>query len=175
MRGGLSIAAAALLAAGVALAAAPTSARTVAPKGSCKLLTVSEAGEILVTSSGAGKQKTRSGPTETQDQCVWAAKKKGTGGIKGQPLKRELVVESDGGIVDDYQTAKSSDPSEVDEVSGIGDDAFIKDLELHVLVGDRVVSTALHNYRYPKPLTQEQIQQKDEEAARLAIGRLQTA
>jgi hypothetical protein len=48
-----------------------------------------------------------------------------------------------------------------------------KDLELHVLVGDRVVSTALHNYRDAKPLTQDQIQQKDEEAARLAIGRLQ--
>ena len=57
---------------------------------------------------------------------------------------------------------------------GLGDDGFIKDLELHVLVGDRVVSTALHNYRYPKPLTQEQIQQKAEQAARLAIGRLQT-
>ena len=172
MRGGLGIAATAL-AAGVVLAATPVSARSVAPKGSCKLLTVKEVGDVLGTPAGAGKQKTRTGTTETQDQCVWAAKKKGTGGIKGQPLKLELVVESGGGIVDDYQTARSSGPSEVDQVSGIGDDAFIKDLELHVLVGERVVSTALHNYRYPRPLTQEQIPQKDEEAARLAIGRLQ--
>jgi len=174
MRGGLRIAAATALAAGVALAATPTSARTVAPKGSCRLLTVSEVGQILGTPSGARKQTTRTASGITGDRCVWAAKKKGTGGLPGKPLQLEVVVESGAPLADAYQQAKTSDPTEVDSVSGLGDDAFIKDLKLHVLVGDRVLSTALHNYRYPKPLTQEQIQQKDEDAARLALGRLPT-
>ncbi len=30
----------------------------------------------------------------------------------------------------------------------------------------------MHNYRYPEPLTKEQIQQKEEDAAGLVIGRL---
>ena len=77
--------------------------------------------------------------------------------------------------MNDYQTARSSDPTEVDPVSGLGDDAFVKDLKLHTLVGDRVLSTALHNYRYPKPLTQEQILQKEQDATQLAIGRLPAA
>ena len=51
-------------------------------------------------------------------------------------------------------------------------DGQIKQHFRNLLVGDRVLSTALHNYRYPKPLTQEQIQQKDEDAAKLALGRL---
>jgi hypothetical protein len=38
-------------------------------------------------------------------------------------------------------------------------------------VGEQVVSVEIHNYRYPEPLTKEQIQQK-EEAARLVIGQL---
>jgi hypothetical protein len=175
MRTGIRIANATALAAALAFAAAPASAATAAPKGSCKLLTVREVGEILGTPSGAGKQRTRKGPTETQDQCVWAAKKEGTGGLKGQPLQLELVVESGGAIVNDYQTATTSDPTEVDPVSGLGDDAFVKDLDLHVLVGERVVSVELHNYRYPKPLTQEQILQKEQDAAQLAIGRLPAA
>src|SRR5262245_49876167 len=71
------IAAAAALAVGVALAASPASARTAVPKGSCKLLTVREVGEILGTPSDAGKQKTRSAAGITGDRCVWEAKKKG--------------------------------------------------------------------------------------------------
>ena len=168
----IRIAAATALAAGLALAATPASARTAAPKGSCKLLTVKEVGEILGTPAGAGKQKTRKGPTQTNDQCVWAAKKKGTGGLKGQPLQLELVVESGGSIVTDYQTEKASDPTEVEQVAGLGNDAFVKDLDLHVLVGDRVVSVELHNYRYPEPLTQEQVQQKEQDAAQIVLGRL---
>lgn len=98
----------------------------------------------------------------------------GTGGLKGQPLQLELVVESGGSIVNDYQTAKTSDPTEADALSGLGDEAFINDMRLHVLVVDRVLSAALHNHRYPKPLTQEQILQKQQDAARQAIGRLPT-
>jgi hypothetical protein len=82
------------------------------------------------------------------------------------------VVESGATLVNDYNTAKSADPSKTDAAPGVGADAFIKDLKLHVLVGDRVLSTALHSYRYSKPLTQQQIQQKEEDAAKLAVGRL---
>jgi len=144
-------------------------------EGSCRLVTVREAGTILATRAGAGKQKTRKAGGQTNDQCVWAAKKKGTGGLKGQPLQLEVVVESGTGLVDNYQTAKARDPLEADDVAGLGDEALIKDLKLHVLVGDRVLSVALHNYRYPKPLTQQQIQQKEEDAAKLALDRLSPA
>jgi hypothetical protein len=172
----IRIGAATVLAAGVALVTtpAPASATTAAPKGSCKLLTVREAGQILGTPAGAGKQTKRTAGGITGDRCVWAAKKKGTGGLKGQPLQLEVIVESGATLANAYQQEKSADPLEADEVTGLGDDAFIKDLKLHVLVGDRVLSTALHNYRYPKPLTQEQIQQKETDAAQLAIGRLPT-
>ncbi len=163
------------LAAGLAMAAAPAAAfpaRVAAPKGSCKLITVRETGGILETRAGAGKQKTRKAGGQTNDQCVWAAKKKGTGGVKGQPLQLELVVEAGTGLVDDYNAAKAADPAESDAVPGLGDDAFIKDLKLHVLVGPRVVSVALHNYRYPEPFTEQQIQLKEADAARIALGRL---
>ena len=96
----------------------------------------------------------------------------GHGRAQGPALQRELVVESGGSIVTDYQTEKASDPTEVEQVAGLGDDAFVKDLDLHVLVGDRVVSVELHNYRYPEPLTQEQIQQKEQDAAQIVLGRL---
>jgi len=175
MRTSRKIAACAALAAGVVVAAGPATASPVsalAPKGSCKLVTVSEAGRILATPVVAGQQKTRTAQGITGDRCVWAAKKKGTGGLKGQPLQLEIVVESGATLVNDYNTAKSADPTKTDAVPGLGDDAFIKDLKLHVLVGDRVLSTALHNYRYPKPLTPQQIQQKEEDAAKLAVGRL---
>jgi hypothetical protein len=175
MRTGRKIAACTALVAGVVVAAGPAMASPVpevAPKGSCKLVTVSEAGRILGTPVGSGQQKTRTGQGITGDRCVWAAKKKGTGGLKGQPLELEIVVESGATLVNDYNTAKSADPTKTDVVPGLGDDAFINDLKLHVLVGDRVLSTALHNYRYPKPLTPQQIQQKDEDAAKLALGRL---
>jgi hypothetical protein len=168
----------AALAAGLAVAggtagASPVS--TAAPKGSCKLVTVREAGTILATPVAAGKQKTRTAQGITGDRCVWSAKKKGTGGLKGQPLELEVVVESGATLAASYQQEKAKDPLEADDVAGLGDEAFIKDLKLHVLVGDRVLSTALHNYRYPKPLTQQQIQQKEEDAAKLALGRLSPA
>ena len=175
MRTSRKIAACTALAAGVVVAAGPAMASPVpdvAPKGSCKLVTVSEAGRILGTPVGAGQQKKRTAQGITGDRCVWAAKKKGTGGLKGQPLQLEIVVESGATLVNDYNTAKSADPTKTDAVPGLGADAFVKDLKLHVLVGDRVLSTALHNYRYPKPLTPQQIQQKDEDAAKLALGRL---
>ena len=175
MRTSRKIAACTTLAAGVVVAAGPAMASpvpAVAPKGACKLATVSEAGRILGTPVRAGQQKTRTAQGITGDRCVWAAKKKGTGGLKGQPLELEIVVESGATLVNDYNTAKSADPTKTDAVPGLGDDAFIKDLKLHVLVGDRVLSTALHNYRYPKPLTPQQIQQKEEDAAKLALGRL---
>ncbi len=164
-----------VLAAGLAIAAAPAAAspaRVAAAKGSCKLITVRETGGILETPAGRGKQKTRKAGGQTNDQCVWAAKKKGTGGLKGQRLQLELVVESGTGLVDDYNTAKAADPTKSTAVPGLGDDAFIKDLKLHVLVGSRVVSVALHNYRYPEPLTEQQIQGKEEDAAKIALVRL---
>ena len=175
MRTSRRIAACAALSAGAVVAAGPAVASPlpdVAPKDSCRLLTVSEARRILATPVGAGKQQTKTAQGITGDRCVWAAKKKGTGGLKGQPLQLEIVVESGTTLVNDYNKAKSADPTETDAVPGLGDDAFIKDLKLHVLVGDRVLSTALHNYRYPKPLTPQQIQQKEEDAAKLAVGRL---
>ncbi len=85
------------------------------------------------------------------------------------------MVESGATLAASYQQEKAKDPLEADDVAGLGDEAFIKDLKLHVLVGDRVLSTALHNYRYPKPLTQQQIQQKEEDAAKIALGRLSPA
>jgi hypothetical protein len=163
------------LAAGLAMAAGPAAAspaRVAAPKGSCKLITLREAGKILATPVGAGKQKTRKAGGQTNDQCVWAAKKKGTGGLKNQPLQLELVVESGTGLVNDYNTVKAADPTKTDAVPGLGDDAFIKDLKLHVLIGDRVVSVALHNYRYPEPLTPAQIQLKEAGTAMAALNRL---
>jgi len=175
MRTSRKFAACAALAAGVVVTAGPATASplpTVAPKGSCKLVTVGEAGRILATPVGAGRQTKRTAQKTTSDRCVWAAKKKGTGGLEGQPLQLEIVVESGTTLAGAYNTAKSADPTKTDAVPGLGDDAFIKDLKLHVLVGDRVLSTALHNYRYPKPLTSEQIQQEEEDAARLALGRL---
>jgi hypothetical protein len=51
----------------------------------------------------------------------------------------------------------------------------IRDLDLAVLSGENAIVVELHNYRYPKPLTQEQIQQKQEDAAKLALGRLSPA
>jgi hypothetical protein len=90
----------------------------VAPKGSCKLVTVGEAGRILATPVGAGKQQTRTAQGITGDRCVWAAKKKGTGGLKGQPLQLEIVVESGATLVGDYNTAKSADPTTTDAVPG---------------------------------------------------------
>ena len=166
----------AALAAGVAVAGRTAGASPVpaaaAPKGPCKLVTVNEAGKILGTPVAAGRQKTRTAQGITGDRCVWSAKKKGTGGLKGRPLELEVVVESGTTLVGEYNSARSADPTETEAVPGLGDDAFIKDLKLHVLVGDRVLSTALHNYRYPKPLTQQQIQQKEEDAAKLALGLL---
>jgi hypothetical protein len=162
-------------AAGLATAAGPAAASpawVAAPKGSCNLITVREVGRMLATPVGAGKQKTRKAGGQTNDQCLWAAKKKGTGGVKNQPLELELVVESGTGLVNDYNTVKAADPTKTDAVPGLGDDAFIKDLKLHVLVGDRVLSTALHNYRYPEPLTQAQIQLKEASVAMLALSRL---
>ena len=124
------------------------------------------------TPVGSGKQTTRSAGGITGDRCVWSAKKKGTGGLKGQPLKLEVVVESGSALAGSYEQEKTEDPLEADDVAGLGDEAFIKDLKLHALVGERVLSVALHNYRYPTPLTEQQIQQKEEDAAKLALGRL---
>jgi hypothetical protein len=93
-------------------------------------------------------------------------------GLTGQPLTLEIAVESGGRIVETYQTLKAEDPLDTDTISGLCDDAFIKDLDLHVLVGERVLTVELHNYRYPEPLTQEQIGQKEEDAAGIALGRL---
>jgi hypothetical protein len=109
------------------------------------------------------------------ESCEWRAKKKGTGGIDGRPLSLEVAVESDQGLVDTYQTQKAGeDPLDIEEVPGLGDDAYIEDLgvDLHALVGEQVVSVEMHNYRCPEPLTKEQIQQKEEDAAKLVIGRL---
>ena len=174
MRGGLRIAAAAALAAGVALAATPASARTTAPKGACKLLTVREVGTILGTRAGSGKSTTRTVSGIKNESCEWKAKKKGTGGIDGKPLSLEIAVESGGSVVDEYRSKKAEDPTEVTSVPGLGDDAFIEDFgqDLHVLAGERVLTVALHNYRYPKPLTEQQIQQKEQDAATIALGRL---
>ena len=165
----------AALAAGLAVAGGTAGAAPVpaaAPKGSCKLVTVREAGAVLGSPVGAGKQKTGSAGGVTGDRCVWSAKKKGTGGLKGKPLELEVVVESGSALAASYQREKAEDPLEADDVGGLGDEAFIKDLKLHVMVGERVLSVALHNYRYPKPLTEQQIQQKEEDAAKLAVGRL---
>jgi uncharacterized membrane protein len=162
-------------AAGLATTAVPAAASPVpaaAPKGSCKLITVREAGRILGTPAGSGKSTVRTISGVENEDCEWKAKKKGTGGLKGQPLTLEIAVESGPGLVDTYQTEKVEDPLDTDEVTGLGDDAFIKDLDLHVLVGERVLSVELHNYRYPEPLTQQQIQQKEQDAAQIALGRL---
>jgi hypothetical protein len=163
------------LVSGLAVAAAPAAAspaRAAAPKGACKYLTTREAGRILGTRAGAGKSVTRESGGVKAEACEWKAKKKGTGGIEGQALSLEIAVESGTGIVDEYQTAKVEDPEDTEAVSGLGDDAFLANLDLHVLVGEQVVSVELHNYRYPEPLTTDEIQQKEVEAAGLVIGRL---
>jgi hypothetical protein len=163
------------LVSGLALAAAPAAAapaRAAAPKGACKYLTTREAGRILGTRARSGKSITRESGGVTAEACEWRAKKKGTGGLEGQALSLEIAVESGTGLVDEYQTAKVEDPEDTEAVSGLGDDAFIADLDLHVLVGEQVLSVELHNYRYPEPLTTDEIQQKEVEAAGLVIGRL---
>jgi hypothetical protein len=154
--------------------AAASSVPAAAPKGACKLLTVREVGEILGTAAGSGKSKNSTLSGAKSESCEWKAKKKGTGGIKGKALSLEVAVESGGGVVDSFQTEKAEDPLEIEAVPGLGDDAYIEDLglDLHVLVGERVVSVEMHNYRYPEPLTQEQIQQKEQDAATLALGHL---
>jgi hypothetical protein len=162
--------AAALLTAGPVLAAAPAGASTTAgaPKGACQYLTTREAGRILGTRSGAGKSSSIS---ETES-CTWKAKKKGTGGLKGQPLQLEVSVATGSEAVAEYQQEKAEDPADTETVTGLGEDAFVKDLDLNVLVGDRVMTVELHNYRYPEPLTQDEIKQKEQDAATLALGRL---
>jgi hypothetical protein len=169
------IAATTALVAGLALTAAPASARTAAaPKGACKLLKVKEVGTVLGTPAGSGKSTTKTVSGVKNESCEWKAKKKGTGGIDGKALSLEIAVESGGSAVDAYQSMKSEDPSDVTSVSGLGDDAFIEDFgqDLHVLAGERVLSVELHNYRYPEPLTEQQIRQKEQDAATIALGRL---
>ena len=162
------------LAAGILLAVTPASARTTAPKGSCKLLTVREVGTLLGSAAGSGKSSTKTVSGVKNEACKWKARKKGTGGIEGKALSLEIAVESGGSAVDAYQSKKSERPTDIQEVSGLGDDAFIEDLgqDLHVLAGDRVLTVAMHNYRYPHPLTEERIQQKERDAAALVLGRL---
>ena len=163
--------------ASLALAAPPAvaSPTAAAPKGACKYLTTREAGRILGTPAGSGKSTTRTIGGVKNESCEWRAKKKGTGGIDGKPLSLEVAVESGEGLVDTYQSKKAGeDPLDIEEVPGLGDDAYVEDfgVDLHALVGERVVSVEMHNYRYPEPLTKEQIQQKEEDAAKLVIGRL---
>ena len=161
----------AALAAGIAVAggtAGASSAPAAAPKGSCKLVTVSEAGKILGTPVGGTKRISNA----DADSCTWKAKKKGTGGLKARPLGLEITVATGQVGVNAYQKEKTADPSETQSVPGLGDDAYIRDLDLAVLSGDKAMVVELHNYRYPKPLTQQQIQQKEEDAAKLALGRL---
>jgi hypothetical protein len=163
----LAIAAALL---GLVLAASPVgaSAPAAAQKSACKYLTTREAGTILGTRSGGGKSTSIS---ETES-CRWKAKKKGTGGLKGQPLQLEVSVATGSEAVADYQEEKAEDPTDTEAVTGLGDDAFVKDLDLNVLIGDRVMTVELHNYRYPEPLTQDEIKQKEQDAATIALGRL---
>jgi hypothetical protein len=167
------------LAASLMLTVAPAGASTsrAAPKGSCKLLTVKEVGTILGTGAASGKSTVKTVSGVKTESCEWKAKKKGTGGIEGKPLSLEIAVASGGSAVDEYRSKKAEDPSDVEAVSGLGDDAFTEDLglDLHVLTGERVVSVELHNYRYPEPLTEDEIKQKEEDAAQRALGRLPTA
>ena len=160
----------AALVAGVTLAAVPAVASTpvAAPKAACKYLTTREAGRILGTPSGSGESTSISGT----ESCTWKAKKKGTGGLKGQPLQLEVGLATGAEAVAEYQQEKAEDPDDTEAVPGFGDDAFLQSNDLHVLVGGRVVTVELHNYRYPEPLTQEQIHQKEEDAATLVLGRL---
>ena len=167
----------AALAAGVAVAggtAGASPAAAAAPKGACKLVSVREVGTILGTPAGSGKSTTKQSGGVKNEACEWKAKKKGTGGLEGKALSLEIAVESGGGVVDQYQSEKSKDPEDVEAVPGLGDDAFIEDLglDLHVLAGERVLSVEMHNYRYPEPLTKEQIQQKEQDAAQIVLGRL---
>lgn len=111
MRTNIRIATAIALVAGVALTAAPASARTTAPKGACKLLTVKEVGNILGTPAGAGKAISRKSTGQTNESCEWKAKKKGTGGLGGKALSLEIAVESGGNVADEYQSQKSEDPT----------------------------------------------------------------
>src|SRR4029453_6273391 len=159
------------LAAGLALAAVPASARTAAPEGSCKLLTAREVGKILGTPVGSSKRISNA----QADSCTWNAKKKGTGGLKGQPLGLEITVATGQVGIDAYQKEKAAKPSETQPVPGLGDDAYVRDLDLAVLSGENAMVVELHNYRYPKPVTQQQIQQKEEDAAKLALDRLSPA
>jgi hypothetical protein len=175
MRKWIAAIASGALVTGVALAAAPAVASptpAAAPKGACKYLTTREASRILGTRAGAGKSATQQSGGVNAEGCEWKAKKKGTGGLEGQALSLEIAVESGTALVDEYQAAKVEDPEDTEAVSGLGDDAFLADLDLHALVGEQVVSVELHNYRYPEPLTTDEIQQKEVEAAGLVIGRL---
>ena len=141
-------------------------------------MTIREAGRILGTPAGSGKSTTRT--TERREERVLRSggrQEEGHRRLEGKPLSLETRRSSrDQGVVDTYQTREGRRGSARHRrrFTGLGDDAYIEDLgvDLHALVGERVVSVEMHNYRYPEPLTKEQIQQKEEDAARLVIGRL---
>jgi hypothetical protein len=164
-----------VIAAGVALAAGPAgaSSRSVPaakPKGACKLLSVAEVREVLGEKVGSGKLVRVSG--QSTKSCFWLAKQDGTGGVEGVPLQLEVAVESGSGAVEDYQAARDEDPSNTTDVSDLGDEAFSAEYELYVLAGERVVRVALHGFASPDPLTADEIQEKEEDAAKLALKRL---
>lgn len=161
------------VAVGVALSVVPVaaSAAPVAkPKGSCKLLTVREVGKVLGEAVGNGKLV--SVPGQQTKSCFWLAKKKGTGGVDDVPLQLEIAVETGSGAVDDYEAARSEDPSNTTDVNGLGDGAFSAGNELYVLAGEQVVRAALHGFASPDPLTADEIREKEEAAAKLVLKRL---
>jgi hypothetical protein len=147
-------------------------ARAAAPKGSCKLITVRQVGEIIGTPVSVGAQNTRKAGGQTNDQCIWQAKTIGTGGVADAPLQLELVVESGKGIVNDYQRVKADQTTPSQPIPGLAHDAFSKDSKLHVLKGKKVVSVGLHGYGSPNPLQPLKILQMEQTAAKAALRRL---
>ena len=67
-----------------------------------------------------------------------------------------------------------SQEEEAGDQGDVGDEAFVRSLDLAILSGSTAMVVELHNYRYPEPLTQEQIKQKEIDAATIALGRLPT-
>ncbi len=152
-------------------AAAPSKGR---PTGVCGLLTSPEVQRILGQRVTAPKRQ-RSRVNGPFNRCAWPAKKTGTGGVPDVPLELVLEVESSPTLVSSYNQAKAAAPAGA-VVTGIGDDAFISDpafpVNLHVLVGQRVLDVTIDNVSFSKDHTKLRVQL--ELAAKLAVARLGT-
>jgi hypothetical protein len=134
---------------GVALAAAPTVAGATAPDGRgrkppapCKLLTRGEVEDLL--REPVGKGQAEDGPRARE--CQWTSPEDGTGGIEGQPLGLEVIVDTRRQPLADFEEQVQDQDNEA--VDGVGDEAFVGEFATPVLgrVGKLLFQVGVTNY-----------------------------